>query len=120
MTVIDEIRELIDNKVFTKAKIADELGLARQTLYNYLDGTTSPTSSDLAEMSNRLDKLMKTIKPVKRQSGEPGLTGLMLSQKNLDVLINTLEKAVDALSNDNNRLLTTVDNLILIIGSNKN
>jgi transcriptional regulator with XRE-family HTH domain len=119
LTAIQRIRELIDSKVFTKSKLATTLGISRQTLDNYLDGITSPTEKDLTEMSRILDDQLSTISNhIERGVPKQGFSGLILSQRNLDVLVSTLEKAVDALSRDNDRLLTIVDNLI--ISSNKN
>lgn len=54
MDFIERLKQLIDNKEFTKTSLHKKIGVSRETLDNYLKGKTSPTTEDVKKMSKIL------------------------------------------------------------------
>jgi transcriptional regulator with XRE-family HTH domain len=63
LDVWSNIKELIAEKQLKKADFSKKMDISRQTLDNWINGTTSPTQKDLDKMSTIFDELqLKTSK----------------------------------------------------------
>lgn len=57
MEFVERLRQLIDSKHFTKVALCAKIGITRETLDNYLEGKTSPTTKGVEKMSKKLGEV---------------------------------------------------------------
>lgn len=57
MDFVKTVLQLLDDKKITKKALADKMSISRQTLDNWINGDTFPTSDDLKNLSKIMDDL---------------------------------------------------------------